>query len=272
MARRPVCRDEQPDLFDLPVREASAPQATGAAAPEVDPSQLDDAELCARFPEAGLQNLNAMAAQLLQRRPPKWQASILGLWDRFAGFGRDKPCPEQILVLEMIRHAGGAAAREMLRALLARDNVYPCLDASLVRAAAASGVPLRAARVAPCLSGPDPDLRQAALEIATPSGLLVEDLRPLLHDRDAAVRRLAAIVLAEVGDVAVRDMLVQLLRRQPCLRGLEALVNLADEDVVIRLGQIARTHPDWCAAIRELLEGIDHPKAAVVLAALPTTA
>lgn len=269
MARRSVCREEQPDLFDLPGRPTPAPQAAGAVAPEVDPASLEDAELCARFPEAGLQSLDVMASQLLQRRPPEWQASVLRLWDRLAGYGRDKPCPEQILVLDMIRVAGGATGREMLRALLARDNIFPCLDEWLVRAAAACAVPLNAARVAPCLSAPDPELRQAALEIAVPSGLMAEDLRPLLHDRDAAVRRLTSIVLAEFGDAAVRDMLVQLLRRQPCLRGLEALAILADEDVVIRLGQIARAHPDWCGAIRELLEGIDHPKAAVVLAALP---
>jgi hypothetical protein len=58
------------------------------------------------------------------------------------------------------------------------------------------------------------------------------------------------------------------MRLQPNRRGLEALSSVANEDVVIRLGQIARQHQAWRGTVIEVLYMIDDPKAAIVAAGL----
>ena len=55
---------------------------------------------------------------------------------------------------------------------------------------------------------------------------------------------------------------------QPDQEGLEALAFVANEDVVIRLGQIARQHPDWTPTILGVLEAIGGPVATKVAAGL----
>ena len=82
------------------------------------------------------------------------------------------------------------------------------------------------------------------------------------------VRRTAATLIAEAGDVVAREPLVLEMQLQPDRRGLEALISVANEDVVIRLGQIARQHHAWRGTVIEVLHMIDDPKAAIVAAGL----
>jgi hypothetical protein len=58
------------------------------------------------------------------------------------------------------------------------------------------------------------------------------------------------------------------VRRQPDRRGLEALSSVANEDVIIRLGQISRQHHAWRGIVIEVLHMIDDPKAEAVAARL----
>jgi hypothetical protein len=82
------------------------------------------------------------------------------------------------------------------------------------------------------------------------------------------VRRGTAVALAEAGDVEARDPLLSQMRQQPDLEGLEALGFIANEDVVIRLGQIAGLHPDWVPTIMGILEDIGGSTARKVAAGL----
>ena len=82
------------------------------------------------------------------------------------------------------------------------------------------------------------------------------------------VRRTAATVIAEAGDPIAREPLLLEVRLQPYRRGLEALSSVADENVIIRLGQIARQHYFWREIIVEILHMIEHPKAVIIAAGL----
>lgn len=93
------------------------------------------------------------------------------------------------------------------------------------------------------------------------------ELRTLLTDRQIAVRDLAAIVLAEVGDPEARGSLFLNLKARPSERGLDAL--FMDEDAIIQLGQLARAHPKGVGHIRGLIEDSAHPKAPSIIATLP---
>ena len=67
-----------------------------------------------------------------------------------------------------------------------------------------------------------------------------------------------------------RAALTRLLREQPSGPVIEAITAVADEECVILLGRIARTVLDLADAAREALEAIDHPRAAQVLASIPS--
>jgi hypothetical protein len=109
-----------------------------------------------------------------------------------------------------------------------------------------------------------PEVRAAAVWVATASKVPVKILHPLLSDTVREVRRAAATVIAEVGDAVAREPLLLEMRLQPDRRGLEALSSVANEDVVIRLGQIARQHRAWREIVTEVLQMIDDPKADIV--------
>ena len=105
--------------------------------------------------------------------------------------------------------------------------------------------------------------------IAILSGVEPLELRPLLTDPESAVRDLAAIVLAEMGDPEARGSLFISLKVRPSERGMDALALFMDEDAIIQLGQLARAHPNWVGHIRGLIEDSAHPKAPSIIATLP---
>jgi hypothetical protein len=268
MPRTPSDRDDrQMDLFDRPVAPPASPSPTPAPAP--DPAALGDAELLARFATASVAEVVSLGMEVVRRQPAGWPQAVLALWERFLGFGTVQPLREQIVVLDIIRRTGEAG---LLRQILQRGPVADGLHAELLLVAAECRVALPTPVVLRGLSDARPPVRQAAAHVAGLSGLPADGLHPHLTDPSRAVRRAVATALAEAGDAIARETLLFEMRLMPDRAGLEALTHLADEDVVIRLGQIARQHPGWCGFVIELLEGIDHPKAPRVAAGLMSEA
>lgn len=266
--RRPSDDQDQLDLFDFTANAVSEPsEATQSCEPiEVIPAAMDDATLLAAFPWGRVGQVPALAAEIARRRPEGWQQAALSLWNRFVGFGDQMPFPEQRAVLVLTRETG---AKRLLQDILARGWLPQGLNGDLVQAAAVCSLRLDTDRVRRVLRSPDADLRRAAVEIAIPSGMPLTEVHPLLSDRDRSVRHLAAIVLAETGNPEARLPLLRLLKLQPTRRGLEALAAYEDEDALVRLGQIARQHPEWGRVVRNLIEDFPHPKADAVLATVP---
>lgn len=229
----------------------------------IDPDALDDAGLLEAFHASKLTETERLAAAIVRRRPTGWQDAALHVWDRFVGFGQES---ELRAVLGLVRDLRG---RRVLEEILRRGRVPQDLHEDLLRAAAACEHPLPVDMVRSGLRARDGALREAAVRIATPSGVEFVELRPLLADQESAVRDLAAIVLAEVGDPEARRSLFISLKARPSERGLDALALFMDEDAIIQLGQLARAHPQWVGHIRGLIEDSAHPKAASIITTLP---
>jgi len=251
----------QLDLFDQPAGNINA--APGALQSPIDPAAMSDEDLLLGFARASLGSVEPIAQEVLRRRPEGWTDAAAALWERFLGFGTNVPMPEQVAVLDLVRQT---AAAPLLIQLLRRAPMADCLD--LLPAAAACGVSLPQATVHRGLAHPQPDTRAAAVRVASVSRTPVDRLHPLLADPVRDVRRTAATVIAEAGDGVAREPLLREMRLQPDRRGLEALSSVANEDVIIRLGQIARQHHAWRRIIIEVLHMIDDPKAETVAAGL----
>jgi hypothetical protein len=230
----------------------------------VDPDTLDDAALLEAFRGSRLTDTQRLADAIALRCPAGWQSAALYVWNRVFGFGHAGP--EHRAVLGLVRDLRG---RSVLQELLRRGAVPQGANGDLLRAAAACEHPLPADVVRSGLHARDQELREAAVRIAIASGVEPLELRPFLTDQVSAVRDLAAIVLAEMGDPDARGSLVLSLKARPSERGLDALALFADEDAVIQLGQLARAHPAWAAHIRGLIEETAHPKASSIIATLP---
>ena len=253
----------QLDLFDQPVGNINA--APGALQSSIDPAAMSDEDLLLGLARASLGSVEPIAREILRRRPEGWTDAAAALWERFLGFGTNVPTPEQVAVLGLVRQT---AAAPLLIQLLRRAPMADCLDPHLLPAAAACGVSLPQATVLRALAHAQPDIRTAAVRVAPASRTPVDRLHLLLADPVREVRRTAATLIAEAGDVVAREPLVLEMRLQPDRRGLEALISVANEDVVIRLGQIARQHHAWRGTVIEVLHMIDDPKAAIVAAGL----
>jgi hypothetical protein len=264
MARSGRDQDErQLDLFDGPVARHDA--SLVAPVPSIETTSLSDAELLAGFANASMVVVAALGEEILRRRPEGWTEAVLALWDRFLGYGETKPMLEQVVVLGLVQRS---AAAVLLRGLLSRGPMAECLDEHLLLAAAACRVALPADVVLRGLSDGRAGVRSAAVRLAILSGISTEHLHPYLTDSAREVRRATATALAEAGESLARDPLLFEMRLQPDRAGLDALSFIADEDVVIRLGQIARQHPAWCGIVIEVLQSIDHPRAQGVAAGL----
>lgn len=168
-------------------------------------------------------------------------------------------------MLELVRQTSAAP---LLRRLLLRGPMADCLDPHLLPAAATCGVRLPQATVLCGLAHFHADVRAAAVQLAPASRIPVDSLHPLLSDPVRDVRRTAATVIAEAGDAAGREPLLREMRLRPDRRGLEALSSVTNEEVIIRLGQIARQHDAWRGIVIEVLHMIDSPKAETVAAGL----
>lgn len=263
----------QLDLFSGPTTAPSQTAAHGTqttvTARLIDPDRLDDAQLLEAFRTSQLTDTGLLAAVVARRRPTGWQDAATHVWNRFFGFGHGNPLPEQRAVLGLVRDLGG---RCVLEAILRRAGIPEGLNGTLLLAAAACDHPLTVDLVRFGLLSRDEALREAALRLAIPSGVEPLELRTLLTDRQIAVRDLAAVVLAEVGDPEARSSLLLTLKARPSERGLNALALFMDEDAIIQLGQLARAHPQWVVHIRALIEESAHPKALTIVATLPTSA
>jgi len=263
----------QLDLFSAPIRASSEVPTHGVevAVPcrSVNPNDLNDAKLLEAFRASKLTETGLLAEAIVRRQPAGWQEAAMLVWNRFFGFGHDRALLEQRAVLGLVRDLLG---RPVLVEILRRGGFPESLNGDLLQAAAACDHPLPADLVRSGLLSRDEALRVSALRIAIPSGIEPIELHTLLTDQRIAVRDLAAIVLAEVGEAEARTSLLHSLKARPSQRGLDALVLFMDEDAVIQLGQLARTHPQWVRHIRALIEDSAHPKAPAIVATLPEDA
>jgi HEAT repeat protein len=257
---------QQLDLFrHLPAPAEPSP-SDEVPRPVIGPDSLEEEELLAALPHAGLADSVALAAEVGRRRLPAAIPVLDSLCRRFAGFGADRIVPEQAAAIDALAQIDGADAAQALARLIARKTVQgPCLQRA-VGAAARLGAKLTAGTVMELLRNDDPAIRADACRFAQASPDMVAQLRDLLDDFQRPVRMAAACALGLMGRNEVRPLLARYLREEPSAQLIDAVAPVADEECIILLGRIARTMPGLSAAALDALGSIDHPRASRIAA------
>jgi hypothetical protein len=256
--------DKQPDLFSF---RGSFPEPHPAPrAP--DAADLDDASLMAEIPQAQMSRCTILTAEAGRRKLASAVPVLVALCRRFAGFGIERPVPEQAAALRALAAIGGPAAARAVGEMIEHAIVVGPGLRIAVSAAAQLRSPLPAALVRSLLCSDDAAIRADACRFARPAPELLSLLADLLHDTSPAVSVAAACALGRMGRPEALPVLKSLLRKQPPVEAIDAICAIADEDCVDLLGKLARTTPSLATAVTEALEAIVLPRAARVLAAL----
>lgn len=257
----------QLDLFsDAGTRvEWSLPQSRGlppAAA------ELEDHALIAAIPAAGLADSAALAAEAGRRRLAAAVPALESLCRRFAGFGVDRIVPEQAAALQALAMIGDHEAARAVARMIVRGAVQgPALNVAVSAAARlCSALPVDVLRS--LLRHQDPGIRADACRCARPWPELISLVVALLDDLDRMVARSAACALGQMGRIEARPMLTSLLREEPSEEVIDSVSPVADEECMVLLGRIARSTPSLAGAALDALEGIEHPRASLIAAAL----
>jgi hypothetical protein len=216
----------------------------------VAPECLDDAALIAAIPDAGLADCHALAAEAGRRRLVPAIPALEALCRRFRGFGLHHPVPEQVAALSALAAVGGRDAASAVSQIIVDGVVQGPGPASAVGSAAKLKASLPAETMLVLLRHAEPAIRADACRCAHPQPRVITVLADLLDDLNAAVASAAACALGNMGRIEARPRLLHLLRENPTETVIAASVGIADTDVIVQLGRIARTRPDLAARHR----------------------
>ena len=251
-------RRPEAEQFDLFTDGGTVEPAAVPADKPFRPEALSDEDILDRIPNAGIADVRLLCALVVERGlGDRAVPALEALWLRFKGYGFERLEPEQTAAIETLAKIGTAHARESLTGIVtARDLPPPLLPVALSAALAASlGLP--PTFLGPLLIHADSRIREMA---ATLSGLGRPDIGALeacLNDSQPAVRRAAAIVLGKFGYAQAKPALVAELQRNPNGDVVQALSNIAGDDVIVHLGRCAEAHPALAGRIAEELEEIE---------------
>ena len=235
--------------------------------PPLRAAELTDAALIAALPYATV-TAPRLAAEASRRRLAGAVPSLEKLCRRPTGFGVDRLVPEQLAALDALANIGGEAARQAIARLLAQCIVQGPTVAAALNAAARLGSSLPPSRLGEFLNDAEPTVRAAACRCARSAGPHLGLLIKLLDDLHRGVAIAAALALGRIGCVEARPLLLGLLRREPSAEIIDALARIADEEVIVTFGRVARTMPDLAQPILDALDQLGNFRAERVAAAL----
>lgn len=259
---------QQLDLFSAD--HISVAAEISRAASSVHEVELADGELIAALPNAGLAAASTLAAEAGRRRLGGAVSALEGLCRRLTGFGADSLVPEQAAALEALAKIGGEAARQAVARLVLNQVVQGPTLVLALGVAAQLGSSIPPLRLTPLLRDADPAIRAAACRCVRSTGSHLALLTELLDDLNGEVAIAAAIALGRLGRIEARPVLMSQLYHQPSAEVIEALVPIADQEVIVVLGRVARAIPDLAQAVLDALEQIGNCRAARVAEALRT--
>jgi len=255
----------QGDLFAAGGWAAALPAAVAVSPAIPQPKTMDDAGLAAGMANASLANCAALAAEVVERRLLAAVPALEDLCRRFKGFGRAHPIREQVIALETLAALGGPQATAAVTRLIAERII----EGPGLRAAFAAATILRARLPAGILSealnDADPELRALACRCSRFCPPTIPRLIGLLADLQAGVASAAAVSLGRMGRREAMPVLLRMIRSAPTAEMIDALASIADDDCFVELGRLAERQPNLRDAVCEALEGLDHPRAVVVL-------
>lgn len=259
---------QQLDLFS--VDHISLAAGIARAAPPVDAAELADDELIAALPRAGLAAASSLAAEAGRRRLAGAVWALERLCRRLTGFGADSLVPEQAAALEALAKIGGEAARQAAARLVLNQVVQGPTLVSALGVAAQLGSFIPPLHLAPLLRDADPAIRAAACLCVRSAGPHLALLTELLDDLNGEVAIAAAVALGRLGRIEARPVLMNQLHHQPSAEVIEALVPIADQEVIVVLGRVARAIHDLAQPVLDALEQIGNCRAVRLAQALRT--
>ncbi len=255
---------QQLDLFaGGDIRPAGIPD--GWQPKPVCAAELSDAALIESIPSAGLSNCVALTEEAVRRGLRAAVPVLEALCRRFKGFGLHRGVPEQVSALRALAALGGTDAAAAVHRLIVAAVVQGPGLGEAVRAAASLRCRLPEDVALALLRHSDAEVRAAACWCVPHTGGVAAVLLELLGDLHRPVEMAAVCALGRIGRVEARPRLLGLLRVAPCTEVIEAVTRLADEEVVVLLGRIARAHPTLREVALAVLEDIDTPRSAAVL-------
>ena len=256
-----------PEQFDLfSIRSPVVTDAAAAPRP-LDPETLSDEDVLARIPNAGIADVRLLCDLIVERGfGDRAVPALEALWQRFKGFGYERPEPQQTAVIETLAKLGTARARESLAGIVTAPNFPPPLLPAALSAARSAALKLPAQFVGPLLAHADPRIREQAAKLSGFGQPDIGALAACLDDTQPAVRRAAAIVLGQFGYAGAKTILLDELQKTPTGEIIEALTAIADDDIIVHLGRCAKSHPALAEPIAAELDDIGTPRSRKVAA------
>lgn len=223
---------------------------------------LSDNDLVGKIAGATLSNVELLCAQIVDRglgdvAVPELRA----LWNRFKGFGIKSPLPEQKLALETLAAIGSDAAKSAISKILAAPDLPDSLLPLALLAAARAGLNLPQAQVLPWLEHDAPTVRAQAFALVQSSNPPQSTLEIGFSDPDPSVRRAALISAGNLGHGSAKVGLIAEFRKNPTGQIIEALLSVADDDIIVEIGRYALENPAHQALIADELKALDTAKA-----------
>lgn len=229
------------------------------------PNSLEDAELIARIPKAGVVEAPLLAMEAGHRRLAGAISALEALCMRFAGFGVNRRIPEQETALDALAMIGGPDAGKSVAKIILNGAVQGPSMRTAVAAAARLKIVLPGDTISDLLQHDDGQLRANACRCAPRDPKAMPGLVACLQDHKPEVRHSAACALGRWGRQEALAPLTKLLQLAPTVDVIDAVTSVANEDSVILLGRLARTRPDLKDAALGALDAIDHPTATLLV-------
>ena len=254
----------QGNLFDPPGQQQDSQPAQQTEV-QFDPDALDDGEVIARLPGANLARAEALCDQVVTRQLADTAVPALEeLWDRFRGFGINKPFREQLAVLKALAKIETERSGIAVRRIVEDPDLSAALLPHALEAAVACRIRFALRHVEQWLEDEQPVVRALAFTLAqwaAPPARILESGR---NDPDLSVRKAALITMGKLGHVTARPALLTLLGSSPNGETVRALATVADDEVIVRLGRCADEHESLRPIILEELRAMDDPRATAI--------
>lgn len=253
---------EQGDLFE----ERGACCGSDAPQQSMDEDEylegLSDKDLVEKIARATLSNVEMLCAQIVERGLGDVAVpELVRLWNRFKGFGIKSPLPEQQLALETLAAIGSDAAKRAISKILAAPDLPDSLLPFALLAAARAGLNLPQAQIVPWLEHDAPTVRAQAYALIQSSNPQRSILEIGFSDPDPEVRRAALITAGNLGHRSAKAGLLAEFRKNPTGQTIEALLAVADNDIIVEVGRYALANTTHQALIADELQELDTSKA-----------
>jgi hypothetical protein len=255
-----VASPEQGDLFEDRGTwhgRDTPPQDMG----DEDLDGLSDEDLVKKTAKASLSNVQQLCAQIVARDLGDIAVpGLVALWNRFIGFGIVSALPEQKLALETLSAIGNDAAKREISKILAAQDLPDSLIPFALQAAVSVGLKLPQTQILPWLEHDAPAVRTQAFVLLQPSSPELTTLEIGFSDPDPSVRRAALTVAGNLGHISARAGLLAEFRRNPVSQTIEALLSVADDDIVVEIARYGLENSLHQTLIARELEALDTPK------------